>query len=71
MEPEANEWTVRGVLDQIAHSTTPQFHALIDTGALITGFSNEEVARYLVDTGLKHLQGCVFLDHLDRKNDLH
>ena len=67
MEPEAIEWTVRGILDQIAHSTSPQFHALIDTGALITGFSNEEVARYLVDTGLKHVQGCVFLDHLDRK----
>ena len=23
MEPEANEWTVRGILDQIAHSTSP------------------------------------------------
>ena len=62
-----DEWTVKGVLDQIAQSTNPPFHALIDTGALVTGYSNEEVARYLTDTGLKHLQGCVFLDHLDRK----
>ena len=26
-------------------------------------YSNEEVARYLVDTGLRTLRGCVFLDH--------
>ena len=63
----AGKWSVQGVLDQIAQATDPPFHALIDTGALITGYSNEEVARYLTDTGLKHLQGCVFLDHLDRK----
>ena len=67
-EVENNEtWSVKGVLDQIAQSTDPPFHALIDTGAYVTGYSNEEVARYLTDTGLKHLQGCVFLDHLDRK----
>lgn len=64
-ENDDQEWSVKGVLDMIAQST--EYRALIDTGALITGYSNEEVARYLVDTGLQHLQGCVFLDHLDRK----
>ncbi len=66
-QPGAPEWTVQGVLDQICQSEDPEYRALIDTGALITGYSNEEVARYLVDNGLKHLQGCVFLDHMDRK----
>jgi hypothetical protein len=66
-DEDGKEWTVKGVLDSIAQSQDPPFHALIDTGALITGYSNEEVARYLIDTGLKHVQGCVFLDHLDRK----
>jgi hypothetical protein len=66
-EDGAKPWSVRGVLDMIAQSTEPEYRALIDTGALITGYSNEEVARYLVDTGLRHLQGCVFLDHRDRK----
>ena len=67
MAPDAGEWTVRGVLDAIAQSEEPLYRALIDTGALITGYSNEEVARYLVDTGLRHLRGCVFLDHRGAK----
>ena len=41
--------------------------ALIDTGALITGFSNEAVARYLLSAGLGHVDACVFLDQADRK----
>ena len=40
------------LLEYIANAD-PRFHALIDTGALITGYSNEEVARYLLDKGLK------------------
>ena len=60
-------WTVQGVLDAVAQSAEPAYHCMIDSGALITGYSNEEVARYLVDTGLRHLKGCVFLDHEDRK----
>eukprot|EP00946_MAST-07B_sp_MAST-7B-sp1_P000712 g712.t1 len=66
-EDGAKPWSVKGILDMIAQSTDPEYRALIDTGALITGYSNEEVARYLVDNGLRHLQGCVFLDHRDRK----
>ena len=59
-------WTVEGLLDQIANGAV-KYSCLVDTGALITGYSNEEVARYLVDNGLRHMQGCVFLDHRDRK----
>ena len=43
------------------------YHALIDTGALITGFSNEDVARELLRFGLANLDACVFLDPSDRK----
>eukprot|EP00946_MAST-07B_sp_MAST-7B-sp1_P004019 g4019.t1 len=56
-EDGAKPWSVKGILDMIAQSTDPEYRALIDTGALITGYSNEEVARYLVDNGLRHLQG--------------
>ena len=48
----ADRWTVDAVLTRIATSTDPRFHALIDTGALITGYSNEEVARRLLKSGL-------------------
>lgn len=39
------DWTVTGLLDRIA---VGGFHALIDTGALITGLSNKDVAVYLL-----------------------
>jgi hypothetical protein len=46
----------------------PRFHALIDTGALITGLTNKEVARELLDRGLsKWCEGVVFLDENDEK----
>ena len=60
-------WTIKGLLDQIAASTQPPFHCLIDTGALITGITNEGVARYLLAHGLRHVDGCVFLDRDDAK----
>lgn len=44
-------WSVRGLLDHIA-TADPPYHALIDTGALITGMSNFEVAQYLLAHGL-------------------
>jgi hypothetical protein len=60
-------WSVLKLLDDIA-TATPPFHALLDCGALITGMSNLEVARYLLTHGLpKTFDGVVFLDHLDRK----
>ena len=43
-------WSARSLLRDVAQSDPP-VHALIDTGALITGFDNEGAARYL----LKHL----------------
>ena len=59
------DWSVRFLLDKIANNDPP-FHALIDTGALITGFTNQEVAQYLLANGLK-MKGVVFLDSSDRK----
>lgn len=59
-------WSVRSLLDLIRRQDPPA-QALIDT-ALITLFTNEEVARYLLaDGGLKRMQGVVFLDQYDRK----
>ena len=61
-----DNWSVDVLLDAVAKSQPP-FHALIDTGALITGLSNLEVARQLLARGLSHCDGVVFLDELDRK----
>ena len=58
-------WTVTSLLDSIASNSG--VHALIDTGALITGMSNLDVARYLLSHGLSDFAGVVFLDELDRK----
>ena len=45
----------------------PPFHALIDTGALITGMSNLAAAQKLLDYGLPIMKGVVFLDEYDRQ----
>ena len=65
----AGEWTIEFLLDTVANHT-PEFHALIDTGALITGYSNEEVAKELLARGLKGFDGVVFLDDEDKKKVL-
>eukprot|EP01084_Bolivina_argentea_P028079 52224_1 len=57
-------WTPESILDNIAMGG---YHALIDTGALVTGYTNEEVARYLLKAGLHGMDGVVFLDAKDRK----
>ena len=59
-------WHVRYLLEAVAAWHVP-LHALIDTGALVTGYSNVEVARLLLEAGLAHVEGCVFLDAADRK----
>ena len=41
-------WNSRSILMDIATKTNPPYHALIDTGALITGLTNAEVARTLL-----------------------
>jgi hypothetical protein len=47
------DWTVLQLLTHIARAE-PHFNALIDTGALITGLSNEGVARQLLACGTRH-----------------
>lgn len=59
-----SNWRVKSLLDTIAQG---RYHALIDTGALITGLSNLEVAQYLLENGLPDTEGVVFLDEGDRK----
>jgi hypothetical protein len=61
-----NDWNVESLLNRIA-SASPPVHALIDTGALITGMTNIEVATYLLQHGLPTMEGVVFLDAQDRK----
>lgn len=39
------DWSVAGLLAEVAGSDNPPFHALIDGGALVTGMTNLEVAR--------------------------
>lgn len=39
------DWSVTGLLAEVAKSSDPPFHALIDGGALVTGMTNLEVAR--------------------------
>lgn len=56
-------WDVRSLLNQVATAQNPPFGALIDTGALITGMSNRETAQYLLDHGIAHVKGCVFLEN--------
>lgn len=60
-------WSVAKLLDDIA-TANPPFHVLLDCGALVTGMSNYDVAKYLLTHGLpKEFDGVVFLDHQDRK----
>ena len=61
------DWNVESLLVWIATHEQPRFSALIDTGALITGYTNEQVARYLLKHGLPQMEACVFLDSQDRK----
>jgi hypothetical protein len=41
-------WSVEGLLKRIA-SANPSYHALIDSGALITGLNNYSAARKLLE----------------------
>ena len=63
-------WSVEMLLENIARSSSPVFHALIDTGALITGYSNLEVAEKLLECGLDWCDGVVFLDNADKQQVL-
>ena len=62
-----SSWSVTRLLDDIARADPP-FHVLLDCGALVTGLSNFEVAKYLITHGLSsQFDGVVFLDQKDRK----
>lgn len=61
------DWSVESLLLNIATKTNPPHHALIDTGALITGMSNREVAMFLLKNGLYNFEGVVYLDENDVK----
>eukprot|EP00411_Alexandrium_monilatum_P066203 CAMPEP_0175599392 /NCGR_PEP_ID=MMETSP0096-20121207/57047_1 /TAXON_ID=311494 /ORGANISM="Alexandrium monilatum, Strain CCMP3105" /LENGTH=87 /DNA_ID=CAMNT_0016903931 /DNA_START=11 /DNA_END=270 /DNA_ORIENTATION=+ len=53
-------WSPQSILQLVADAR-PAYSALIDVGALITGLSNEQVARALLDRGLP-FEAVVFLD---------
>jgi ankyrin repeat protein len=63
------DWTTRYILEMIAHGDErldQPLHALIDTGALVTSWSNLEVAIFLIEEGLD-VDGVVFLGENDVK----
>lgn len=60
-------WTAEALLLWVARKMDPPFRALIDSGALITGFSNEQVVRFCLTHGLSWAHAAVFLDSQDRQ----
>eukprot|EP00466_Bigelowiella_natans_P012371 jgi/Bigna1/86051/estExt_fgenesh1_pg.C_70337 len=62
VEFKEEKWTVKSLLRDVATADSP-FHALIDTGALITGLSNYNVAEYLLKVGLLHVDGVVYFNN--------
>ena len=64
-----DSWSVESLLRWVA-THTPRFHALIDTGALVTGMENREVAAFLLAHLPDDIDGCVYLDHHDHKTVL-
>lgn len=63
VRPVRRDWSVMSLLRAVARS---RFHALIDTGALITGLSNIQTAAILLALGLEHVDGVVYLDDEDK-----
>ncbi|RYG67654.1 DUF3645 domain-containing protein, partial [archaeon] len=59
-------WDAKSILKLVA-TAQPSFHALIDTGALITGMSNKAAAEYMLQVGLVGLKGVVYLDEEDKQ----
>jgi hypothetical protein len=58
------KWSVKRLLRFAAENN---FNCLIDPGALITGLTNEEVARFLLKFLPSKFRGCVYLDRRGRK----
>eukprot|EP00931_Biecheleriopsis_adriatica_P073552 TRINITY_DN47812_c0_g1_i1.p1 TRINITY_DN47812_c0_g1~~TRINITY_DN47812_c0_g1_i1.p1 ORF type:complete len:4288 (-),score=931.49 TRINITY_DN47812_c0_g1_i1:37-12879(-) len=59
-------WDAKALLSQVANAEPP-YHALIDTGALITGLENLEVAETLLRELPAWFEGVVYLDRSDRQ----
>lgn len=59
-------WTAQSLLKDICKADPP-VSCLIDTGALITGMTNEEVAHFMLKYLPSWMEGVVYLDRLDRQ----
>ena len=57
-------WTAKSLIQKIATANNPPFHSLIDTGALITGYTNKQVAQQLLDKGLEWCEGVLCISCL-------
>ena len=68
-------WTAKSILTMIAQArdsdgVSAKYNALIDTGALVTGLSNLQVAEYLLFEAGLPVKGVTFLDGNDDKKVL-
>ena len=61
-----NDWQVSSVLKLVAEFSS-KFHAFLDAGALITSMTNLQVAKYMLEKGLRRFDGVLFLNENDRK----
>lgn len=61
LRPLPPDWSPLGILHEVA-TASPPYHALIDTGALVTGLDNRAAAVALLDGGLEAqgFRGVVF-----------
>eukprot|EP00931_Biecheleriopsis_adriatica_P057118 TRINITY_DN33879_c0_g1_i1.p1 TRINITY_DN33879_c0_g1~~TRINITY_DN33879_c0_g1_i1.p1 ORF type:complete len:3259 (+),score=710.44 TRINITY_DN33879_c0_g1_i1:1294-9777(+) len=69
---ELAAWTPLSILDAVAKARSPdkrrpRYQTLIDSGALVTGMTNREVAMYLLKNGLEGLDGVLFLNERDER----
>ena len=62
-------WKVAAALEQVA-ALRPPVHALIDAGALVTGYTNREVAEFLLPRLGQEYGGVVYLDEAHNKTIL-
>ena len=64
--PLSLEWSVDSLLDTIANASPP-YNALIDTGALVTGLTNLQVAARLLTAGLpRSTPWCTWTSTIER-----
>ncbi|CAE7232459.1 unnamed protein product, partial [Symbiodinium sp. CCMP2456] len=62
----AADWSPESILSMVAKSKDPVYHCLIDTGALVMGFTNEEVAKVLLKMLPEELfDGVAYFDDRD------